>query len=265
MRPSDADAVVDLMHAVWGVEERGPALLRARHLIGTDPGGAWVTQDGGGVVDGAALALLREGLWGLSLLIVRPDRQSAGCGRALLGAATAYGADARGGIVIASSDPRALRSYWRAGYALRPAFDADGPVRHRPALPATVREGRWPADRALVDELSRAQRGAAHSPDTDALLAAGCRLLVHDDGGYVFAAGGRAVLLAARGERVARALLEAVLHDAETGTVWFLDGEQQWAIDVVLAAGLSLRPAGATCVRGDVGPMRPYLPSGAYL
>jgi hypothetical protein len=26
-----------------------------------------------------------------------------------------------------------------------------------------------------------------------------------------------------------------------------------------------LRPGGATCVRGEVGPMRPYVPSGAYL
>jgi len=36
-------------------------------------------------------------------------------------------------------------------------------------------------------------------------------------------------------------------------------------MDVVLEAGLQLRPSGGTFVRGDVGPMRPYLPSGAYL
>jgi hypothetical protein len=48
-------------------------------------------------------------------------------------------------------------------------------------------------------------------------------------------------------------------------SVDFLDAQQDWAIDVVLEAGLKLVPAGAICVRGDVGPMRPYIPSGAYL
>jgi hypothetical protein len=33
----------------------------------------------------------------------------------------------------------------------------------------------------------------------------------------------------------------------------------------VLDAGLSLTNDGAVFVRGDVGPFRPYLPSGAYL
>src|SRR5215213_8488892 len=58
------------------------AHVRLRHLLATDPGGCWVADDGG--LAGAALALVREGVWGLSLLIVRPDLQSAGVGRALL-------------------------------------------------------------------------------------------------------------------------------------------------------------------------------------
>jgi hypothetical protein len=33
----------------------------------------------------------------------------------------------------------------------------------------------------------------------------------------------------------------------------------------VLDAGLVLKPGGAVFVRGDVGPLTPYLPSGAYL
>lgn len=265
MSPDDADAVLGLMDVVWGVDDRSVALIRIRHLIATDPGGAWVTLDGDGAVDGAALALVRDGIWGLSLLIVRPDRQSGGSGRALMGAAADYGADARGGIIMASSDPRALRTYWRAGYELWPAFDADGDVRVRPAASPAVRAGRWPADRDLADEVSRLQRGAAHGADLDAMLAAGCRLLVHDDGGFALVAGPRVVLLAAREERVGRALLETALSDAACGVVWFIDARQQWALDVALRAGLRLRPAGAVCVRGEVGPMRPYLPSGAYL
>ena len=59
------------------------ALIRIRQLIGTDPGGAWVAEEAGEVV-GAALALEREGLWGLSLLVVSPALQSQGVGRELL-------------------------------------------------------------------------------------------------------------------------------------------------------------------------------------
>ena len=59
-------------------------------------------------------AIVREGVWGLSLLVVRPDAQSSGAGRELLDRAYEYGDGARGRIVLAS--PR------RAGAAqLRPA------------------------------------------------------------------------------------------------------------------------------------------------
>src|SRR5690349_22816555 len=65
------------------------AHVRIRHLLATDPGGCWVAGDG--ELAGAALALVREGIWGLSLLVVRPGLQSAGLGRALLERALAYG------------------------------------------------------------------------------------------------------------------------------------------------------------------------------
>ncbi len=54
---------------------------------------------------------MREGVWGLSIFAVRPGLQSAGLGRALLGRALAHGAGARGGIILSSPDPRALRLY----------------------------------------------------------------------------------------------------------------------------------------------------------
>src|SRR4051794_3417618 len=59
-----------------------PALahVRYRHLVRTDPGGAWVAERDGEIV-GCALALRREDVWGLSLLVVHPDLQSAGLGR----------------------------------------------------------------------------------------------------------------------------------------------------------------------------------------
>jgi GNAT superfamily N-acetyltransferase len=66
------------------------SLVRINHLIDTDPSGAWVAEDDGRVV-GAALALVREGLWGLSLLVVDPARQSEGIGRALLARSLEHG------------------------------------------------------------------------------------------------------------------------------------------------------------------------------
>jgi hypothetical protein len=39
----------------------------------------------------------------------------------------------------------------------------------------------------------------------------------------------------------------------------------QWAIRVAVEARLSIAPHGPLFVRGQIGPMAPYLPSGAYL
>src|SRR5689334_12571904 len=62
-----------------------PALVHVRygHLVTTDADGCWVAEEEGEIV-GCALALRREDVWGLSLLIVRPDKQSHGIGRELL-------------------------------------------------------------------------------------------------------------------------------------------------------------------------------------
>src|SRR4051812_15723331 len=65
------------------------AHMRYRHLVRTDPDGAWVAEHDGAIA-GCALALRREDLWGLSLLVVRPDLQSAGLGRGLLQRAHEY-------------------------------------------------------------------------------------------------------------------------------------------------------------------------------
>src|SRR4029079_6436806 len=57
-------------------------LPRCAPLIEPDPGGAWVAEEDGEVI-GAALAIDREGVWGLSLLVVLRDQQSRGVGPAL--------------------------------------------------------------------------------------------------------------------------------------------------------------------------------------
>ena len=58
----------------------------------------------------------------------------------------------------------------------------------------------------------------------------------------------------------------AELGDVQIRTVEWLTADQQWAIGVCVEARLELRSnSGAVFLGGDVGPFRPYLPSGAYL
>jgi GNAT superfamily N-acetyltransferase len=238
--------------------------LRFRHVIESDPGGAWLAEEDGRPV-GAALAILRDGLWGLSMLVVHPDAQSGGVGRALLERTLRYGAGARGGIIASSGDARALRAYARAGFALHPAVQAGG-VPRRLDVPPGVREGSL-ADLGLTEAVDRAVRGAAHGPDIEALLA-NSRMLVVEGRGYALAREDHLALLAATDETAARDLLRAVIATAPEGEsirVEYLTAAQGWAVDVVLEAGLALEVHNALFLRGDVGPFHPYLPSGAYL
>jgi GNAT superfamily N-acetyltransferase len=240
---------------------------RIAHVLRTDPGGAWVAEADGEVV-GIALALMREGIWGLSLFAVAPERQGEGIGRRLLDASLAYGDDARGRIILATPAPAALRRYARAGFELRPCVAAAGVVDRR-ALPATprVREA-GAAGIEVADAIGRAVRGAGHGPDLPQFLETGCRLLTCEDRGFVAHRGGNPVLLAATDDATAAELLWAALAAAPDGgrvEVDFLTAGQDWAVRVALDAGLSLQPDGPMFVTGELGPLRPYIPSGAYL
>jgi len=242
------------------------ALIRINQLIERDPGGAWVTERDGQPA-GAAIAIDRDGLWGLSLLVVDPAHQSAGLGRELLACSLSYaGGGRRGAVILASPDARALRAYARAGFAPHPCLQASG----RPQgveRPAGVRDG-GAADRALTERVDLAVRGAAHGSDIEALLRADGRLLVVEERGYAVVGPGGVRLLAALDETAAADLVRAALAAAPTDEdvhVEWITARQGWAIGPVLEAGLSLASEGAVFVRGDVGPFRPYLPSGAYL
>jgi len=240
------------------------AHARIRHLIATDPGGCWAAVDGDDRPIGVALALVREGVWGLSLLVVRPDVQSAGAGGALLHAALGHGRDARGGVILGSSDPRALRAYHRAGFTMHPAAVAAGTPQDVEADPAV--EPFDPArDAAMAAEVDRAVRGAAHGADLE-VLAANTELLALPGRGYVAHRDGEVKLLAAADEQAARTLLRTALARAGgKAEVSWLTAAQRWAVDVVVDARLQLDVWGAVFVRGDVGRFTPYIPSGAYL
>jgi predicted N-acetyltransferase YhbS len=238
---------------------------RLRRILATDPAGSWVAEDEHGIV-GVALAILREGLWGLSLLAVRPDAQSSGTGRELLARALAYGNGAAGCVILASPDPRALRAYARAGFTLHPSLSATGAPRAMVGC-ADVRPFE-PGDHELAERVDRAVRGAPHGADLDALADGGCELLVLPERGYAAHRDGSVKTVAAFDEEAAGALLRTVLARIPPGgsaEVDWITSAQQWAIDVAVAARLELRPAGAVALRGDVGAFRPYLPGGAYL
>ncbi|GGM72000.1 hypothetical protein ACFFX1_27820 [Dactylosporangium sucinum] len=115
------------------------------------------------------------------------------------------------------------------------------------------------ADLGFAADVDRAQRGAAHGPDLEAILGAGARLLVHD-GGYAVLDPGP-VLLAATSPEAAAALLWAALGATDgVTTVPVLRAGQDWAVDVVHRAGLRLRPAGPLGRAGATAPMTTYLP-----
>jgi GNAT superfamily N-acetyltransferase len=241
---------------------------RINHLIDTDPGGAWAAEHGGRLV-GVAIALVREGVWALSLFAVAAHQQGRGVGHKLLERALAHGEGTHCGLVISSGDPRAMRSYARAGFALRPTVCASGSV-DRGALAAPdphIREGDR-GDLEWTAQISRAVRGASHALDLTESLRHGGRLLGMGDRGFVVHDRGRVQLLAARDEQAAQALLWAALAEGDGGVpaeVRWITAGQDWAVDVALRARLELKLAGALFVHGEPGPLRPYLPSGVYL
>ncbi len=78
----------------------------------------------------------------------------------------------------------------------------------------------------------------------------------------------RPPLLAALDDATATDLLWSAFAAAPPGGsvhVDFICGGNDWAVAAGLRARLALSPDGPVFVRGEVGPMAPYMPSGAYL
>jgi predicted N-acetyltransferase YhbS len=281
LREADVEAAdemssraMDEMDRSFGltVPERNAARIalsraRIRHIATTDPQGSVVAELDGEIV-GVALAIRRGSLWFLSLLAVRTDVQSAGIGRRVLDAALDYGSDCPLGMIAASPDPRALRRYGRAGFALYPAYDAEG-VPDLSEAPAHlgVREGDWDRDADLVEALVRERRGEPYGPDFDYLRGRDIRLLVHDgpardSRAVCLLRDSRVTMVAGASEQAASRVLWSALAEAPGRvSVSYLTGPQQWAIEVALAARLTLRPIDTLCVRGMPLP-HSYLPSG---
>jgi GNAT superfamily N-acetyltransferase len=248
--------------------ERGK--WRHRHFIERDPEGSWAATADDRII-GCGLALRRDDLWGLSLLVVDPAAQSAGAGRLLLNATLGYAEGCSRGIILSSTDARAIRSYATSGFALFPQVQASGKPAVETARSSTarVRNGGEP-DRELADAIDRVVRGAGRGSDHDP-ISSNAEMYVVDDAdgrGYAYLRGGEVYLLAATDDDTATALLwrclaRAAELDVETH-VEHMTGEQQWAIDACFAARLKVTPGGPVFWRGTTPP-KSYLPSGAFL
>ena len=243
---------------------------RMRHFLTHDPDGSWVAEVDGRVA-GVALALKRDRLWGLSLLVVDTATQSRGLGGRLLEAALLYADPDGSAVILSSSDPRAMHRYAAAGFDLHPQVGARGHVSssrlRSPELP--VREG-TPADFPLADAVDVFVRGAPRGPDHQMLASVSLMFVVDSAAsrGYAHLRGGRVLTIAATDEATASALLwRSLAHASDLGVeaqVEHLAGNQQWAVRAAVQAGLSLAPAGPVFWRGATPPAA-FLPSGPYL
>lgn len=262
-------------HRSWPDPEiRPPArngawINRTRHTLATDPEGCWVAEVDG-VVVGGAISRVRELMWILASFAVAPDQQGQGIGLQLLAASMHHGRGCLRGMFAASADPGAARRYRLAGFTLHPQMFLTGVV-ERDAIPLVdrVREGAA-GDIDLLNSVDRQTRGAAHLSDHEVLLEQ-FRLIVSDRGngqGYAYVdESGSPQLLAATSRRTATDLMWGALGSSLPGStlsVHHITAANEWAIDVGMAARLSLHQSGYLCLRG-MAPPSPYLHHGSML
>ncbi|TDE13453.1 GNAT family N-acetyltransferase [Jiangella asiatica] len=273
MRPDDVEAAERLTALAFEIErseEHGARWCRQiAHVIDTDPGGCWVADaDGETRIVGVAVSMRRDLLWLLTTYAVRPDQQGRGIGQALLDAAIGYGAGCLRGMLTSRPHHGALRRYRRAGFSLHPTMRLTGTV-DRSTLPVVdgVRVG-TAADLDLVDSVDRRVRGATHRLDNALLMELGT-LLVCDlltGSGYAYLTSWGVAPLAATNRAVAQRLLWEALARVEPGRaidVRNLTSDQEWAVDVGLAAGLRLDHDAYLALR-HMRPPEPYIPSVAF-
>jgi hypothetical protein len=253
LRAEDAAETADLCRADQSL---------VAHLIENDPAGCWVADDG--TVAGVVLSTRRDLLWCLAALAVGPS--AAAVGPNLLQAALTYSRGCLRGLGVLTDDPSTARWVRMAGFTLHPTIRLAGQV-DRSALPIVegVRTAMI-ADRALVESVDRRVRGAARGPDHEWLVT-NATLLVCDmatGSGYAYHRAGVPIALGATTREVARRLLWAVLTSAApqlSVEIARLSAEQDWAIDVGIAAGLGLHVGGYLALRHMQHPPAPYLPA----
>jgi len=240
-------------------ERNAPWLRRTRQALVTDPEGCWVAEVDGEVI-GGAISRVRELMWILSSFAVRPEHQGQGIGAQLLGAAMQHGRGCLRGMCAASADPGAVRRYRLAGFSLHPQMFLTGVV-HRDSIPVVerVREG-TAGDLDLLNSIDRQTRGAAHLGDHELLLEE-FRLVVGErstGSGYAYVdESGSPSLVAATSRRTAQEVMWEALASSAPGSsvaVHHITAANEWAIDVGMAARMSLQQSGYLCLRGKKPP-----------
>ena len=178
-------------------DDLAPLRRLLAHTLATDPARFWVVEDQAGAVAGFSSATVREGLWFLAMLFVRPGLQAAGVGQALMDRTQAGHDTDPGGPAIPGPDdpldsgihtwgmctdaaqPISNALYARRGMVPRiPAWRMVGDVRRWSALPLlpasleavpfeTVAAGPDGSRRLAdaVDGLDRELIGSAHPTD----------------------------------------------------------------------------------------------------
>ena len=254
----------------WPEPERRPAarrpvwMARTGRFLASDPDGCWVARDDSGVL-GFATSMVRERLWVLATFAVRPDAEGRGVGRAIFDRALAYGAGCDLGMLSASEDPAALRRYHLAGFRLHAQMLFQGEV-DRSAIPAVrgLRDGSA-EDREWMDDLDRDLRGGPHAGDHESLAEMAGLVVAEDRSGYAYASPAASYAVAARDEGTATRLLwECLARGEGTFEVPHVTAANPWAVDVAMAARLSMWTRGHLAVRG-MAPPAPYVHNGALL
>jgi GNAT superfamily N-acetyltransferase len=279
MRPSDlveAESAWDHTYRTLLIEnhlptsERTPEFIeqgqrRLAHLQSTDPLGSWVAESDGTII-GVAQAHIRGDRWVLAILGVVPDHQEQGVGRDLLDRTLDYGRSASLGAIFSSPDPRAVHRYASAGFDLQPSAVGNGPARLRLQAPSGVRVGSID-DIGRVDAVDCHVRGGARTVDIEFQLRCGAEVLVADGDGHALVRQGSVWAITATTEAAASRLLQAAvarLPDGAPINVSWITARQQWAVRVLVAAGVSLSVHEAVMTRGPWEPELPYLASGIF-
>ena len=239
-------------------------IRRTQHLVSTDPGGCWVAEDGSDLL-GVVVSFVREKMWLVASYVVVPGAQGHGLGRALLAPALEHGRGSLRAMLNASNDPKAVRRYHAAGFRLYPQMFLRGtPDRTTIPVVQKVREG-TANDIDLMDSIDRQTRGAAHGADHELLLRQ-LRLVVSDTStgrGYAYLDDGVALLAATNRRTAARLMWEAIASSDDL-LIGHITPENEWAVDVGLAARLELDQGGFLALR-HLKPPKPYLPHGTLM
>ena len=201
-----------------------PVASDARAGLASDPDGYFCAVEEGRI-RGMVSALVRGGVWYLSMFFVLPGDQGRGLGRALLERALAYG-EARGTKIRctwATLDPRAQARYVLAGMAPRwPIYRLDGDAAAVTRLKARAglapRELELPCDPGAAEKLTAEVFGHGRADDLAHWRGDGGAAVAIERGGELAAFAYR------RGERIGpaagrdeTALLQAVAAAAAAG------------------------------------------------